>query len=656
VQIGLVVLLLLGTVVVYAPALRGGFVWDDDVYVTQNASLRSAEGLGRIWFDLGATPQYYPLVFTTFWVEYHLWGANDAFGFHVVNVLLHALGALLLWRVLRRLSLPGAWLAAAIFAFHPVHVESVAWITERKNVLSGVWYFAALLAYGRFAGWSTEPTDGSRRWRFYILALVFFLFALFSKTVTCSLPAVIVLLLWWKRSRLRWGEVVPLVPMFALGLAMGLLTAWMERHTVGAQGPGWDLSPIQRFLLAGRAIWFYLAKLAWPTSLTFVYPKWSLDARDWIQYLAPVSVLLALGVMWTLRWRIGKTPLLVALFFGGTLFPALGFIDTYPMRYYYVADHFQYLASVGPIAVLAAIVTTALPRIRSRHPRGGPRRDSRSSRSRDRRDPPESRSSRTVAATIRQPLICGALLCVYGALTWHQASSYKDLEILYRDTLARNPEAVMAHNNLGQFLGNKGDHTEALEHLKEAVRIDPDFTEAQYNLGTSLSMLGRTDEAIRAYREAIRIEPDHQQAHNNLGNAYLQRGDTAQAVEQYRIVLGVNPRHVDAHANLGVALGRLGRVEEAVAEYRKAIAINARHVAAHYNLANLLAGLGRIDEAIAEYRHVIRLAPTLSSAYTGLGNALMVNQQVAQAKAAYREALRLNPNDITARRALDSIP
>ncbi len=652
---GLAVLLLVGTVVVYAPALRGGFVWDDDVYVTQNATLRSVEGLGRIWFDIGATPQYYPLVFTTFWVEYHLWGAS-AFGFHVTNVLLHALGAFLLWRVLRSLSLPGAWLAAAIFALHPVHVESVAWITERKNVLSGVWYFASLLAYGRFAGWGGEPNDESRRWRFYILALVFFQLALFSKTVTCSLPAVIVLLLWWKRSRLRWGEVIPLAPMFALGLAMGLLTAWMERDTVGARGPDWDLSLIQRFLLAGRAIWFYLAKLAWPTSLTFIYPKWPLDAGDWMQYLAPVSVLLALGIMWKLRRRIGKTPLLAALFFGGTLFPALGFIDTYPMRYYYVADHFQYLASIGPIAVLAAIVTGALPRIDTRHERVEPRRDSRSIGQRQRRASPEARPPRIAAATIRQPLICGVLLCIYGGLTWHHARTYEDLETLYRETLAKNPEAAMAHNNLGIFLDSRGDRDEALLHLQEAVRLDPDFCEAQYNLGTALSVRGRTEEAIGAYQQAIRIEPDNQKAHNNLGNAYLQRGEITQAVEQYRIVLRANPRHADAHANLGTAFDQLGQVDAAGDEYRRAIAIDSKHVAARYNLADLLAGLGRVDEAIVEYRRVIRLRPKLGAAHTGLGYALMINQQVAEAKAAYREALRLNPNDITARRALESIP
>ncbi|MFQ5592420.1 MAG: O-GlcNAc transferase, partial [Phycisphaerae bacterium] len=242
--------LVLGTLAVYVPALGAGFVWDDDVYVTGNTALRDLGGLARIWFDPGATPQYYPLVFSSFWVEHHLWG-SEAFGFHLVNVLLHALGAVLLWRILCRLSVPGAWLAAAIFALHPVHVESVAWITERKNVLSGVCYFAALLTYGRFAGFAGEPAPGVGRWRLYLLAHLFFLCALLSKTVTCSLPGVIVLLTWWRRSRVVWRDLMLLAPMFVMGCAMGLVTVWMEKTHVGAQGAAWELSLVERFLLAG---------------------------------------------------------------------------------------------------------------------------------------------------------------------------------------------------------------------------------------------------------------------------------------------------------------------------------------------------------------------------------------------------------------------
>lgn len=256
-------------VVAYLPALRGAFIWDDESYVTQNVHLRTWSGLRNIWFDVGATKQYYPAVHTSFWIEYHLWRL-DPLGYHVSNVLLHAVGAILLWQVLRRLSVPGAWLAAAVFALHPVQVESVAWVTERKNVMSDVFYFAALLSYIRFSDLRLDRVPEGRPRRYYALSVLLFGCALCSKTVTCSLPAVILLLMWWKRKRLRVGEVLPVVPMFALGLALGLLTAYLEKYSVGALGEEWGFTFRERCLLAGRALWVYFGKLVYPTELAFI--------------------------------------------------------------------------------------------------------------------------------------------------------------------------------------------------------------------------------------------------------------------------------------------------------------------------------------------------------------------------------------------------
>ena len=248
-------LLFLLVCLAYLPALRDGFIWDDDSYVTGNPTLRNLHGLYRIWFELGAVPQYYPLVHTTFWLEYHLWGLHPP-GYHLINILLHAAAAVLLWQVLRGLQLPGAWLAAALFALHPIEVESVSWITERKNVLSAVFYFAAVLAYLRFAAWAVPEGANRRRWRWYFLALLLFLAALLSKTVTCSLPAALLLVCWWKQGRVRWADVYPLLPFFVVGMGLGLLTAGMEKYHVGAQGADWSLSFADRCLIAGRALWF----------------------------------------------------------------------------------------------------------------------------------------------------------------------------------------------------------------------------------------------------------------------------------------------------------------------------------------------------------------------------------------------------------------
>ena len=352
-------LVLVLMITAYAPALRGGYIWDDDDYVTRNETLLSADGLWRIWSDPSATPQYYPLVHTSFWIEQHLWGLNPA-AYHWTNVLLHALNAVLAWLVLRRLSVPGAWLAAAIFALHPVHVESVAWITERKNVLSGAFGLGALLRLAAVCRGSEGIARRARRKSmYYAIALLLFVGALLSKTVVCTLPAVMVLLIWWKRGRVKWTDLWPLVPMFVLGIGLGLVTAWLEKHHAGATGADWQLSWLQRCLIAGRAPWFYAGKLLWPQTLVFIYPRWEVTPpRAW-QYAFPAAFLIAIATLWALRGRIGRGPLVAVLCFAGTLFPALGFFDIYPMRYSFVADHFQYLASIALLALAAAALDLA---------------------------------------------------------------------------------------------------------------------------------------------------------------------------------------------------------------------------------------------------------------------------------------------------------
>ena len=343
------------TAVAYLPALRGGFIWDDDDHITRNLAVVSADGLRKIWFEPRLTPQYYPLVFSSFWLEYRLWGANPL-GFHVSNVVLHILNAWILWLVLRRLSIPAAWLAAGIFALHPVHVESVAWITERKNVLSGCFYLTSILAYLRFAAIGDTRTvkeDCRREWFSYFLAFMLFTAAPLAKTVSCSLPAVMLLLLWWK-DRLTVKTAMPLLPFFVVGMLGAATTIWFERTQIGAVGVDWDLSPVQRCLIAGRALWFYLGKLAWPTRLSFIYPRWTINAGQWWQYLYPISFVVLLVVLWVFRRAISKGPLVACLIYSGTLLPALGFFDVYPMRFSFVADHFQYLASIAPMTLFVA--------------------------------------------------------------------------------------------------------------------------------------------------------------------------------------------------------------------------------------------------------------------------------------------------------------
>ncbi|MCH7870261.1 MAG: O-GlcNAc transferase, partial [Planctomycetes bacterium] len=357
--------LIAATIAAYGPALQGGFIWDDNDHVTHNTAVQNPSGPADIWRRLGATPQYYPLVFTSFWIEHALWGLNP-FGYHLNNVLLHLLNAFLLWRVLLRLSIPAAWLAAAVFALHPLQVESAAWITERKNILSAVFYLGALLAYLRFARIGPPARSAAAGWRCYALALLLFVAALLSKTVTCSLPAVILLLLWWKRGRVSWRAFVPLVPMLAIGVGMGLMTVWIEKSHIGATGSEWDLSWVERTLIAGRALWFYLGKLVWPADLMFWYPRWRIDVGEWQQFIYPAAFAGLTAALWISRRRIGRAPIVSLLIFSGTLLPALGFFDVYPMRFSFVADHFQYLACIAPIALLTAGAARAFARGRMR--------------------------------------------------------------------------------------------------------------------------------------------------------------------------------------------------------------------------------------------------------------------------------------------------
>ena len=563
----------------YLPALRDGFIWDDDAFVTANPALRDLSGLRRIWFEVGAMPQYYPMVYSVFWVEYHFWGLNPL-GYHLVNVLLHAVVAILLWQVLERLQVRGAWLAAAIFALHPIEVESVSWITECKNVLSAVFYLTAALAWLRFVALGESGVWNRQRWAWYLVALFLFLAALLSKTVTCSLPAALLLVCWWKKGRVQRGDVFPLLPFFAFGAGLGLLTAWMEKHYVGAHGADWSLTFADRCLIAGRALWFYAGKLVWPAHLTFIYPHWEIDTAVWWQWLFPVAAIgVVLGLWLAQRW-IGRGPLAAVLFFAGTLGPALGFANVYPMRFSYVADHFQYLAGIG-LMTLCAFGMTRLSRV-----------------------------------------FPALLLSGLGALTWQQTGIYRNLEVLWRDTLAKNPDCWLAHDNLGVYLYHEGHLVEAIEHYRKAIQLNPERYDSWYGLGAALADQGRLDEAIEDYRQAIQLNPDYAPALNNLGNALVAKGQLDEAIASYRRAVQLDPKFSWALNNLGVALAARGKFDEAIQSYQKAIQINPRHAGSYLNLGLTLGQLGRTREAIAQYREALKLDPDLSTALNNLAWAL----------------------------------
>ncbi len=510
--------------IVYWPLLNNGFIWDDDAYVLNNVQLRTFDGLYNIWFRLGAVPQYYPLVHSTFWLEYHAWGLYPT-GYHLTNLALHIGSALLIWRLLLRLSVPGAWLAAAIFAVQPVEVESVAWVTERKNVLSCALALGSLWAYLNFS-----PPDDARAprsrlsaWAFYALSLLLFLGALLSKTVTASVPAVLLVITWWKRGRITWRDLAPLVPFFGLGLALAYVTVWMEQTHVGAVGPEWDLSFTERTLIAGRALWFYAGKLFFPYPLIFFYHRWTIDPAVWWQYLFPLAAVGVLVALWLARGRIGRGPLAAALIFGGVLLPALGYFNVYPFRFSFVADHFQYHASIALLALAAAAGVVAFERW-------------------------------TQADSPLRVLAAGGVLLVLGAISQERTRVYRDLVTLYEDTLAKNPTSWAARFNLGESLLTQGKPDEGLREIREAVRLSPEQPWLRTGLASALVTAGDIDEAEAQFRQAL-AEPLHDVARADalvrLGVLLAQKGNLDEAIDLFRQAIELRPNNSPRCTTMG---------------------------------------------------------------------------------------------------------
>ncbi len=641
-------MIFLAALVSYWPALGGGTIWDDEGHITR-PDLRSLTGLMRIWFEPGATQQYYPLLHSAFWLEHHLWG-DAPLGYHLLNVLLHATSACLFATLLRRLakSAPNAkssfslfasggatWLAGMIFALHPVCVESVAWIAEQKNTLSTALCLAAALAYLRYA------TD--RNPRHYAIATAWFVAALCTKTVTATLPATLLVIFWWRDGWAGARRKFPtLLPWLGLGALGGFATAHFERVMIGAQGADFALSAVQRVLLAGRVVWFYFGKLLWPANLIFIYPRWTIESDDALAYAFPLAALALMGFLaW--RTRTSRGPLAAALIFIGSLFPALGFVNVFPFIFSFVADHFQYLASLAVIA----LVPLALQRLVVHLPRW---------------------------VSLTAPAL---LVATLGVLTWRQAGMYSDVVTLYETTLARNPACWMAHNNLGNTLAAAGRPDEAIAHFEAALKLRPDYPEAESNLADQLNVLNRSAEAIPHLQRALQREPNYAAAHGNLGVAFMATGRTEEGLAEFRTAIRLQPNYVQAHFNLGLALARTGHHVEAIPEFATAVRLQPDHADAeqnwgialtleekypeafqhferalqispdaagiHHTFGRALARAGRTDDAIAQFREALQLNPDFADAHFNLALALRQAGRMDEATQHYNEAIRLNP-------------
>jgi Flp pilus assembly protein TadD len=634
---------------VYAGAFSAGWIWDDDDYVHANPTLDQPDAVARIWTDTAASPQYYPLVFTVLWAEKQLWGLWPP-GFHALNVLLHAASSVAIWQLVRRLGIPGGFLAGLLFALHPVHVETVAWVTELKNTLSLFLALLSLHAYLSFldgrggitptsaplpdasaaastaaAETAPAPLSALGPWAWYAAAVLLYAGAVFSKTVTASLPAVILVITWWRTGTLTRRDLLPVVPLVVLGLPLGLQTAWLEREQVKAVGAEFALSPSERLQLAGRNVWFYLGKLFWPAELVFIYPRWRIDGGDILGYTWAAAATATLG---GLAWlaarpardlsegRRNRGPLAAALLFGGLLFPALGFINVYPFKFSYVADHFQYHASIAPL-VLAAAGLATLARWALAFGRTGP-------------------------ATVWAIAI--GMLGLLAARTAAQVPVYHDRETLWRHTIEHNPEAVIGYVNLAEVLVDRGEFREVPDLLAVARRLAPDDLEADLIEAAVAFREGRFADAEAINRRALTRPAVNVKAVSNLAVCLSAQERWAEAAETAGLAVRLLD-DADTRLTLGIALAKLGRMDESLEQLRTARVRGPRHPLVADRLGLLLLQLGRLDEAEAALRDAQALAPAAAGPLGNLGTLELLRGRPAAAVVHLERAVDVDPAD-----------
>jgi len=585
------VLIILATVVSYVPTTRADFIWDDEEYVTGNQAVQELGGLRRIWLEPGACPYYYPVTFTVFWVQAQLWG-DHPLGYHLTHVILHSLNACLVAFILRALGVPGAVLGGLLFAIHPVQASTVAWVTELKNILSGFFYLAAFAAWLR-AGSSWKAKG-------YWASLVLFIAAMLSKPIVCTLPAALLLVVWWKRDPHWRRQSLKTVPFFLVSAGISLATSWWERVVVRVSGAEYEFSWLERILIAGRSVWFHLGKIIWPFHLGPLYPKWEIDTTAWQGYLFPLSFFLLLLVLWWLRDRWERGPFAAAAYYSMTLGPMLGFFSFSGMVYSLVFNHHQYLAIIGPTALLAGLFSALARR------RGSP-------------------SSMRVLAP---PLVVAAL---YGILTFHQALLYQSGEALWRHNVAADPEIPKPRVFLGLSLLGQGKVEEALAEFETALRLDPEDAQAHFNVAVALARMGQREGVVPHLREAVRLEPTFSNARFNLANSLALRGKHEEAVENFQELLRQRPAFFPAYIPFSRSLRALGRHAEAVEVLNRCLEIDPKRSEVHQELAVQLAGEGDFQDSFTHFERAISLSPSRNPTLL---------QAYAEALTAYGKSLR----------------
>jgi tetratricopeptide (TPR) repeat protein len=610
-----VAIIALAAFLAYLPSINGGFVLDDDLLLAKNELIKASDGLCKLWCTTESL-EYYPVSYSTHWIEWRLWGKNPT-GYHVTNLILHVVEALLIWVILRKLSFTGAFLAAMIFAVHPVNVESVAWIAQRRNVAAMLFFLLSILWYLKLEIPSLSLQNGLYRIatlhapRFsllcYWLSLAAFMLAMLSKGSAAVLPVLLLGIVWWLRSLTR-RDLVRIAPFFLLAVVLTGVNIWFQTHGTDIKIRNADFT--ERLLGAGGVVWFYLYRALLPIDLAFIYPQWHIEAGNPLWWLPLLAVL----AITTVLWRYGKgwsRPLLFAWgFFCVSLVPVMGFTDVGFMKYSLVADHYQHIAIIGVIALLSAGFSAWHQGMRGAIAR---------------------------TATVLAIVAVGTLTF----MTWRQSGIYRDAMTLYQDTLNKNPECWMAHYGLGLGLFKTGRPQEEIKQYEQALRLKPDYAEAHNNLGAALADIGQPEEAIEHYEQALRLKPDYPEAHYNLGYALANAGRLQEAIEHYEQALRLKPDYANAHNNLGNALKSTGHYQEAIEHLRQALRLSPDSIEAHNNLGATLAQSGRYEEAIEYFEQALRLKPDFTNVYYNLALVYASTQQSSEAIGAAQKGLEL---------------
>ena len=633
----------------YAYSSQSGYIWDDDAYVTGNPTLRSFNGLSRIWTEPGATPQYYPMTFTSFWLEVQAFGMNPKLS-HVINAALHAASVLLLWKILRRLAVPGAWVAAAVFAVHPIQVESVAWISERKNTLSLVFGLSSLLMYLRYARIGAEdhaepageginvalPDDPVRLYRLF---LALFVLALLSKTTLGVLPVVIAVILWWKNGRVSGKEWLSLLPAFALAAIGGSFTSYLEHSPfyVGATGLEWQVSLPGRIMLMGQTAAFYAYKILWPFPIgyspakgtavwpwfpiSFNYDRWTLDVSSAVQWFPLAGIIVTAAALFALRNKIGRGAFAALAIFLIGLLPASGLVIAFPMRFSWVADHFAYVGSIGLIVGVVSALAVLLSRLPA------------------------------VAAGATGVVLAGLIAVTF----WH-GQSFKDLKTLWERTLQQNPRSWLAALNYGNIARERastdyirmmqlGDEDAAVKNRDEArrrarlwfdegLRINPNAYEAYTSRGVLDTQEGKLDDALANYHHAAQIAADlkvegYRWPSFLIGELLVAQGKNSEAIKVFEDLEALESRLARRSGNLFAQIrtkhGDVLRASikgpivptmpdadratlfEAMEQYRMATDVGPEYVPPKTKLASILIDLDNQREALTQLNEAIRI-------------------------------------------------